>query len=134
MVENQEHRLVVPIGNQGLICTVESQGDLLNVLKENWKKDKQLCTITLESDGQERLEGTASDSKVLKSALSRDDRLKIPRDPDQHLISQVDQELQNNNPEATNEEREEVNEDYKRGAALRDSMAAQMRADYQMGR
>ncbi|XLT13867.1 hypothetical protein HN51_059557, partial [Arachis hypogaea] len=55
-------------------------------------------------------------------------------DPDQHLISQVDQELQNNNPEATNEEREEVNEDYKRGAALRDSMAAQMRADYQMGR
>ncbi|XLS66089.1 hypothetical protein HN51_026063, partial [Arachis hypogaea] len=176
-------------------------------------------------------EGTASDSKVLKSALSRDDRLKIPKgkfylgdagfmlkhalitpyrgvryhlkefagrepenayelfnlrhsslrnviersfgvlkkrfaiiaggtepyydievmvdivlaciilhnflmgvDPDQHLISQVDRELQNNNPEATNEEREEVNEDYRRGAALRDNMAAQMWADYQMER
>ncbi|QHO27407.1 Putative nuclease [Arachis hypogaea] len=178
-----------------------------------------------------RWEGTASDSKVLKSALSRDDRLKIPRgkfylgddgfmlkhalitpyrgvryhlkefagrepenayelfnlrhsslrnviersfgvlkkrfaiiaggtepyydvevmvdivlaciilhnflmgvDPDQHLISQVDRELQNNNPEATNEEREEVNEDYRRGAALRDNMAAQMWADYQIER
>ncbi|KAL4337662.1 hypothetical protein AHAS_Ahas12G0132600 [Arachis hypogaea] len=176
-------------------------------------------------------EGTASDSKVLKSALSRDDRLKIPRgkfyfgdagfmlkhalitpyrgvryhlkefagrepenayelfnlrhsslrnviersfgvlkkrfaiiaggtepyydvevmvdivlaciilhnflmgvDPDQHLISQVDRELQNNNPEATNEEREEVNEDYRRGAALRDNMAAQIWADYQIER
>ncbi|XP_015935347.1 protein ALP1-like [Arachis duranensis] len=140
-------------------------------------------------------EGTASDSKVLKSVLSRDDRLKISRgkfylgdagfmlkhalitpyrgiryhlkefdgrgtepyydvevmvdivlaciilhkflmgvDPDHHLISQVDQELQNNNPEATNEEREEVNEDYRRGVVLRDNMAAQMWTDYQIER
>ncbi|XP_052110110.1 uncharacterized protein LOC127741499 [Arachis duranensis] len=55
-------------------------------------------------------------------------------DPNQYLISQVDRELQNNNPEATNEEREEVNEDYRRGAALRDNMAAQMWADYQIER
>ncbi|XLR08197.1 hypothetical protein HN51_063095, partial [Arachis hypogaea] len=46
-VENQEHRLVVSIGNQGLIYTVESQEHLLTVLKENWKRDKQLCTVTM---------------------------------------------------------------------------------------
>ncbi|XLS84492.1 hypothetical protein HN51_034658 [Arachis hypogaea] len=34
-------------GNQGLIYTVESQEHLLTVLKENWKRDKQLCTITM---------------------------------------------------------------------------------------
>ncbi|XLS68033.1 hypothetical protein HN51_019056 [Arachis hypogaea] len=55
-------------------------------------------------------------------------------DSDHHLISQVDRELQNNNPEATNEEREEVNEDYRRGVVLRDNMAAQMWADYQIER
>ncbi|KAL4369925.1 hypothetical protein AHAS_Ahas06G0014500 [Arachis hypogaea] len=47
MVKNQEHRLVVPINNPGLIRTVESQGYLLTVLKENWKRGKQLCTITM---------------------------------------------------------------------------------------
>ncbi|XLT09274.1 hypothetical protein HN51_055067, partial [Arachis hypogaea] len=41
------------------------------------------------------------------------------------LIAQVDPELQNNNPKATYEKREEVSEDYKRGAALRDNIAAQ---------
>ncbi|XP_072078164.1 uncharacterized protein [Arachis hypogaea] len=78
-------------------------------------------------------EGTASDSKVLKNVLSRDDNLKLPRDPDPHLIVQVDRELQENNPEEDEVVRHEQDEDYRRGAILRDEIAAQMWADYQLG-
>ncbi|QHN81328.1 Putative nuclease [Arachis hypogaea] len=144
-------------------------------------------------------EGTASDSKVLKNALSRDDNLKLPRgkfylgdagfmlkhglitpyrsvrsfgvlkkrfaiitsgtephydfetmteivlaccilhnflmgvDSDPHLIAQVDRELQENNPEEDEVVRHEQDEDYRRGAILRDEIAAQMWADYQLG-
>ncbi|XLS68034.1 hypothetical protein HN51_019057 [Arachis hypogaea] len=42
-----EHESDVSIGNQRLIYIVESQGHLLTVLKENWERDKQLCTITM---------------------------------------------------------------------------------------
>ncbi|XP_015956311.1 uncharacterized protein LOC107480660 [Arachis duranensis] len=54
-------------------------------------------------------------------------------DPDPHLIAQVDRELQENNPEVDEVVRHEQDEDYRRGAILRDEIAAQMWADYQLG-
>ncbi|XP_015934604.1 protein ALP1-like [Arachis duranensis] len=54
-------------------------------------------------------------------------------DPDPHLIAQVYRELQENNPEEDEVVRHEQDEDYRRGAILRDEIAAQMWADYQLG-
>nr|XP_025686021.1 putative nuclease HARBI1 [Arachis hypogaea] len=54
-------------------------------------------------------------------------------DPDPHLIAQVNRELQENNPEEDEVVRHEQDEDYRRGAILRDEIAAQMWADYQLG-
>ncbi|XP_016182102.1 putative nuclease HARBI1 isoform X1 [Arachis ipaensis] len=54
-------------------------------------------------------------------------------DSDPHLIAQVDRELQENNPEEDEVVRHEQDEDYRRGAILRDEIAAQMWADYQLG-
>ncbi|XP_057745356.1 uncharacterized protein LOC130963240 [Arachis stenosperma] len=45
-------------------------------------------------------------------------------DPDPHLIAQVDRELQENNPEEDEVVRHEQDEDYRRGAILRDEIAA----------
>ncbi|XLT03464.1 hypothetical protein HN51_052815, partial [Arachis hypogaea] len=47
-------------------------------------------------------------------------------DPDPHLIVQVDRELQENNPEEDEVVRHEQDEDYRRGAILRDEIAAQI--------
>ncbi|XLT37097.1 hypothetical protein HN873_068389 [Arachis hypogaea] len=54
-------------------------------------------------------------------------------DPDPHLIAQVDRELQENNPEEDEVVRYEQDEDYRRGAILRDEIATQMWANYQLG-
>ncbi|XP_057760838.1 uncharacterized protein LOC130981251 [Arachis stenosperma] len=54
-------------------------------------------------------------------------------DLDPHLIAQVDRELQRNNPEEDEVVRHEQDEDYRRGAILRDEIAAQIWADYRLG-
>ncbi|KAK3188984.1 hypothetical protein Dsin_028545 [Dipteronia sinensis] len=40
-------------------------------------------------------EGTASDSRIIKNALIREDKLIIPNDPDESLIEEVDNDISN---------------------------------------
>ncbi|XP_016192662.1 uncharacterized protein LOC107633564 [Arachis ipaensis] len=54
-------------------------------------------------------------------------------DPGPHLIAQVDRELQDNNPKEDEIVRHEQDEDYRRRSMLRDEIATQIWADYQLG-
>uniref|UniRef100_A0A2N9HC42 Retrotransposon gag domain-containing protein n=1 Tax=Fagus sylvatica TaxID=28930 RepID=A0A2N9HC42_FAGSY len=78
-------------------------------------------------------EGTASDLRIIKNALTRNDNLKIPQgmDPDERLIAEVDEELleQSHHETKANAPRED-DEDARQGENLRDSIALAMWQDY----
>nr|XP_023915784.1 uncharacterized protein LOC112027337 [Quercus suber] len=98
-------------------------------------------------------EGIASDSRIIKNTLSKEDKLIIPRvdtvteiilaccilhnylmgiDPDERLIAEVDQEISND--DIHNEARNNTNDsdaDARKGAILRTSIATRMWNDYE---
>ncbi|XXG51718.1 hypothetical protein AAC387_Pa03g0227 [Persea americana] len=75
-------------------------------------------------------EGTASDSRIMRNGLVRQDKLIIPQDPDEHLIHEVDRELQNGPVVNSREGPTVADEDSRLGAALRDNIIARKWNDY----
>ncbi|KAI9090712.1 hypothetical protein K1719_028565 [Acacia pycnantha] len=75
-------------------------------------------------------EGTASDSRIIKDALSREDCLKIPQDPDAKLIRQVDNELAGEDHSHEDSAPRGDRSEAAQGELIRDAIAQQMWTDY----
>ncbi|KAI9098514.1 hypothetical protein K1719_025139 [Acacia pycnantha] len=75
-------------------------------------------------------EGTASDSRIIKDALSREDCLKIPQDPDAELIREVDNELAGEDHSHEDSAPRGDRSEAAQGELIRDAIAQQMWTDY----
>ncbi|KAF7822014.1 uncharacterized protein G2W53_027469 [Senna tora] len=75
-------------------------------------------------------EGTASDLQVLKNALCRSDPLNVPTDPDEELITELDEELTNQSSSQHHNLLRDDDEYAHLGENLRDSIATTMWRDY----
>ncbi|GAA0173119.1 hypothetical protein LIER_26799 [Lithospermum erythrorhizon] len=77
-------------------------------------------------------EGTVFDARILKNALKRPYGLKIPRDPDENMLRELDHELSSNNGLETGSTYNDLNDevDAGRGQFLRHSIAVPIWQNY----